>query len=117
MSSPYWFGSGVNNDAKTLVRKGHPSIEIVNHCSNHLVIGWRQSQSCGLKNLASYHRLFDGTPSLSLDNIHVGSKRKKPKSRDHPMGGILGKASKIVILCYYVSIFYLNNYCKIIQNI
>ncbi len=27
------------------------------------------------------------------------------------------KASKIVILCYFPSIFYLNNYCKIIQNI
>ncbi len=39
-------------------------------------------------------------------------------SRDHPMGGgMLGKLSKIVILCYYVSIFYLINYYKTIQNI
>ena len=30
---------------------------------------------------------------------------------------MLGKLSKIVILCYFLSIFYLNNYCKIIQNI
>ena len=37
---------------------------------------------------------------------------------DHPMGGgMLGKLSKIVILCYYVSIFYLINYYKNIQNI
>ncbi len=27
------------------------------------------------------------------------------------------KASKIVILCYFLSIFYQINYCKIIQNI
>ncbi len=27
------------------------------------------------------------------------------------------KASKMVILCYFPSVFYLNNYCKIIQNI
>ncbi len=27
------------------------------------------------------------------------------------------KASKIVILCYFLSNFYLNNYCKNIQNI
>ncbi len=39
-------------------------------------------------------------------------------SHDHPMGGgMLGKPSKIVILCYYASIFYLINYYKIIQNI
>ncbi len=39
-------------------------------------------------------------------------------SRDHPMGGgMLGKLSKIVILCYYVSVFCLNNYYKNIQNI
>ncbi len=43
---------------------------------------------------------------------------EKPRSHDHPMGGgMQAKASKIVILCYFLSIFYLINYCKIIQNI
>ncbi len=32
-------------------------------------------------------------------------------------GGMQAKASKIVILCYFPSIFYLINYCKNIQNI
>ena len=32
-------------------------------------------------------------------------------------GGMLGKLSKLVILCYYVSIFYLNNCFENIQNI
>ncbi len=32
-------------------------------------------------------------------------------------GGMQAKASKIVILCYFLSIFYLINCCKNIQNI
>ncbi len=35
----------------------------------------------------------------------------------HGGGEMLGKLSKIVILCYYVSIFYVNNYYKNVQNI
>ncbi len=45
---------------------------------------------------------------------------KRKTSRGHVTphrGGMLGKLSKIVILCYYVSIFYLINYDKNIQNI
>ncbi len=49
----------------------------------------------------------------------IFQKENLQESRDHPMGGggMLGKLSKIVILCYYVSIFYPINYYKNIQNI
>ncbi len=49
--------------------------------------------------------------------------RKRGKTPSHVTmwyphgGGIQAKASKIVILCYFLSIFYRNNCCKIIQNI
>ncbi len=47
--------------------------------------------------------------------------KEKPQSCDHMItllgGGMQAKASKIVILCYFLSISYLINYCKNIQNI
>ena len=50
--------------------------------------------------------------------VAIFQKENLQGSHDHPMGGwMLGKTSKIVILCYYVSIFYLINYYKNIQNI
>ncbi len=46
---------------------------------------------------------------------------KECQNPDHVIprgrGGMQAKASKIVILCYYVSIFYSINYYKIIHNI
>ena len=50
--------------------------------------------------------------------VAIFQKENLQGSHDHPMGGgMLGKHSIIVILCYYVSNFYLINYCKNIQNI
>ncbi len=41
----------------------------------------------------------------------------KTQSHNHPVGGgMQAKASKIVILCYFLSIFYLSNCCKNIHK-
>ncbi len=54
-----------------------------------------------------HNLLFQETPGFVLHQIHF-EKENLQGSRDHPMGGgMLGKTSKIVILCYYASIFYL----------
>ncbi len=64
---------------------------------------------------------LNNSSSWTVINLPVAAifeKENLEGSHDHPMGGgMLGKLSKMVILCYYVSIFYLNNYCKIIQNV
>ncbi len=60
---------------------------------------------------------FIGSDEPQWIGSHIG-KENLQGSCDHPMGGgMQAKASKIVILCYFPFIFYLNNYYKIIQNI
>ncbi len=54
-----------------------------------------------------------------LVGSHVFQRKGNFQSCDTPVGGegMQAEASKMVTLCYYVSIFYLINFYKSIQNI
>ncbi len=83
---------------------------------------WQLQSSSNLTNFAD-NVLLKKTQNFCLFkgnwhffcSSHIG-KENLQGSCDHPMGGgMLGKTSKIVILCYYVSLFYLMNYFKIFR--
>ncbi len=65
-----------------------------------------------------YNLLLHKAPGFVFNEIHFEKENLKGSCDHHPMGGgMQAKASKIVNLCYYLSILYLINCCKNIQNI
>ncbi len=104
------------------------AVKVSWHSLCHLWVCRRKPPLCwGFNESSNYILLYKAQNLLLLwgyqtlsRSSHLG-KENLQGSHDHPMGEEcwvkLSKIDKIVILCYYVSIFYLINFCKIIQNI
>ncbi len=104
-----------------------PQIKIGNHSSNHvwmsLVLPCLEASSSNFWMIFCFTKEISSISTVVMylwleANFDKGKSQGVTWSRDTPLGGgMQAKASKIVILCYFPSIFYLINYCKNIQNI
>ncbi len=113
-----------NHGAERIVVDQCSSRVKVNHSINNLVRKGLQPHLSTVEKDISENLLPHKIPSFNFDGIHPGAGRERERERERERGenpdhmitpwgeGCWVKLSKIVILCYYVSIFYLINYCK-----
>ncbi len=116
-------GAPHNHGTKTLVVAGSQGRKGLDHNNNHHLAQRAHTPYVCFHNEAPCNLLFYVGPCLNFDQIlHFFSAREREGIPCHVTtpwggGGKQAKASKIVILCYFLSIFYqINNY-KNIQNI
>ena len=125
MSSPYWFGSGVFAASYWTTmgrlwfgRGAHPLKWLI----TAVITWWLVGGSPSLVASKTRHLTIDCLMALQA-SVWITSmlvqKGKNPSHMITPWGGeeCWVKLSKIVILCYYVSIPYPINYCRNIQKI